>query len=43
MTTVYVLNGPNLSRLGAREPSVYGSRTYQDLVALCHRTAASSA
>lgn len=35
MTRVLVLNGPNLSRLGAREPDVYGHETYDDLVALC--------
>jgi 3-dehydroquinate dehydratase II len=35
VTTVYVLNGPNLGRLGTREPSVYGRTTYADLVALC--------
>jgi 3-dehydroquinate dehydratase-2 len=35
VSTVYVLNGPNLGRLGTREPDVYGSTSYADLVALC--------
>ena len=35
MTRVLVLNGPNLSRLGSREPDVYGQATYADLVDRC--------
>ncbi|MEO6886359.1 MAG: type II 3-dehydroquinate dehydratase [Jatrophihabitantaceae bacterium] len=35
MTRVFVLNGPNLGRLGTREPEVYGTTTYAELEALC--------
>ena len=35
MTRVYVLNGPNIGRLGTREPEIYGADTYDDLAALC--------
>jgi 3-dehydroquinate dehydratase II len=37
---VLVLNGPNLGRLGSREPDVYGTTSYSDLVSLCQRAGA---
>ncbi|WP_055588822.1 type II 3-dehydroquinate dehydratase [Peterkaempfera griseoplana] len=35
MTAVLVVNGPNLGRLGSREPDVYGSTSYAGLVERC--------
>jgi 3-dehydroquinate dehydratase-2 len=35
MTHVLVLNGPNLGRLGRRQPEVYGRTTFDELAAMC--------
>jgi 3-dehydroquinate dehydratase-2 len=37
---VWVLNGPNLGRLGQREPAVYGTGTHEELAAACEQAGA---
>jgi 3-dehydroquinate dehydratase-2 len=38
---IYVLSGPNLNLLGAREPEIYGHQTLEDVRKLCEARASS--
>ena len=39
MKPIYILNGPNLHRLGKREPAIYGTTTLAEVEQICRAAA----
>ena len=37
--TIFILNGPNLNKLGQRQPDIYGNTTLEDIKASCQNHA----